>query len=342
MSFYNGNKLLSLKDLSRRDPEIFFCVGNRTAGKTFFFKRWMVRRFVKYGERFVVFVRFIDDLPSVAEGFWADIGPLAFPGKWMVQAPLMHGKAAELLIDGARCGYVMAINDPERIKRNSALFADAVRGFFDEFQSETGKYVSRETEKFNSIRLSIARGGASGKHARYFPVYMCSNAVSVFNPYFDELGVAPRLQPGTRYLRGNGWVLEQTFNVSAAEAITDNFKTLSDKELQYATQNKYLRDDKRFVEDLPGAKTCIGIISRSGRDFGLWETPSGIMWMSRKVDPGCTARLVFFEEDHAPGSVLVARGHPLSKMLREAYDKGAIRFDGGAARNCLMTCLSYV
>ena len=58
--FYNGNKLLSLLDINGKKPEIYMCCGNRTAGKTFFFKRWMLRRFVKHGEKFVVFVRYID------------------------------------------------------------------------------------------------------------------------------------------------------------------------------------------------------------------------------------------------------------------------------------------
>lgn len=36
--YYDGTKLLSLKDADGNKPEIYLCVGNRTAGKTVFLK----------------------------------------------------------------------------------------------------------------------------------------------------------------------------------------------------------------------------------------------------------------------------------------------------------------
>ena len=87
---------------------------------------------------------------------------------------------------------------------------------------------------------------------RRFPVYMCSNNVTIFNPYFDYFNVGVRLQSRTKFLRGDGWVLEQTFNEAAATAIKDNFHSMSEKELAYATENKYLLDDNQFVGDVPG------------------------------------------------------------------------------------------
>lgn len=340
-TFYNGNKLLSFKDLDRKAPELFFCCGNRTAGKTFYFKRWFVRRFISAGELFTVFVRYIDDIPSVSEGFWADVGPIAFPGRSMSQRPLLHGKAAEMLLDGVRCGYVIALNDPERIKRNSALFADAARGFLDEFQSEAGKYVPKEVEKFNSIRLSIARGGAKGTHARYFPVYLCSNAVTIFNPYFEAFHVSDRLNESVRFLRGSGWVLEQIYNADAAAAIQGAFSTLSGKELDYATKNKFLLDDGRFIDEEGGRKQYAATIRRGDRSFGIWQAGE-MLYVSRKIDPDFGSILVFAEEDHSPGTYLVQRGDPIYKMLRRQYDIGAVRFADGASRNAFVSCLAYI
>ena len=337
-NFYDGNKLLSLKDKNGKPPEIFMCCGNRTAGKTFFFKRWLVRRALKYGERFVVFVRCIDDVPNTYMGFWADIGPLFFEGKDMSQEPLLHGKAALLLINKTPVGYVIALNDPERIKRNSALFADAQRGFFDEFQSETCKYIPNEIKKFNSIRLSIARGGATGKHARYFPVYMCSNMVTTFNPYYETLGVLPDSR--TKFMRGAGWVLEQTFNEEAARAITHNFSTLSKDELAYATRNEYLLDSNTFVEKIPGRKHCACIIRKDGKKYGIWETQAGIYYVSAKLIGNTPFVFALDNADHDETSLFISKNMPIAKFMRKAYDMGRMRFENQACRNAFVLAMS--
>ena len=53
----------------------------------------------------------------------------------------------------------------------------------------------------------MARG--QGEQNRYLPVYMLSNPVSIINTYYVELGISSRLTDETRFLRGDGFVLEQ-------------------------------------------------------------------------------------------------------------------------------------
>lgn len=90
------------------------------------------------------------------------------------------------------------------------------RLLFDEFQSENNRYCSNELTKFISLRTSIARG--KGEQTRYLPVIMLSNPVSLLNPYYVSFGISDRLQENTKFLRGNGFVLEQNFNESASQA----------------------------------------------------------------------------------------------------------------------------
>lgn len=341
MSFYNGNKLLSLMDINGKPPELLFCCGNRTAGKTFFFKRYMLRRFVKYGEKFVVFVRFIDDISNCADGFFADIGPIAFPGHSLTQASILHGKAAQLYFDNKPCGYVIALNDPERIKRNSALFADAQRGFLDEFQSEVGKYVKDEMLKFNSIRISIARGGSSGAHVRYFPVYLCSNNVTVFNPYFDYYRIGSRITNRTHYMRGDGWVLEQTFNVEASEAIKSKFGSMSDKELQYAASNQYLLDNNKFVENIPGQKSPLLTITYRGVDYGMWQAGQ-LYYVSDKTADGFPSRISFDIDDHDTDNTLTTQSSPLVKLLRTAYMNNRVRFRSQKCKHVFLDAMALI
>ena len=65
VNYYDGSKLLSMKDINGNTPEIYISTSNRNAGKTTYFNRYLVNRFLKYGEKFCLLYRFQDEL----EGF---------------------------------------------------------------------------------------------------------------------------------------------------------------------------------------------------------------------------------------------------------------------------------
>ena len=52
--FYDGTKLLSTKDIDGNTPEIFICTTNRSGGKTTYFNRMVVNRFLKSCKKFVI------------------------------------------------------------------------------------------------------------------------------------------------------------------------------------------------------------------------------------------------------------------------------------------------
>lgn len=126
----------------------------------------------------------------------------------------------ELYIDDEPCGYAISLNSADQLKKYSHLFSDVERMIFDEFQSETNHYCSDEIRKFISIHTSVARG--QGKQSRYVPVFMLSNPVSIINPYFVELGISERLKDDTKFLRGDGFILEQGFIETASKAQKDS------------------------------------------------------------------------------------------------------------------------
>ena len=74
--YYDGTKLLSMLDINGRKPEIFICTTNRTGGKTTYFSRLMVNRFLDRGEKFAILYRFNYELDDCADKFFKDIGKL--------------------------------------------------------------------------------------------------------------------------------------------------------------------------------------------------------------------------------------------------------------------------
>ena len=140
--YYNGAKLLSLKDINGEKPEIYICTTNRTGGKTTYFNRLAVNRFLKYQEKFCLLYRFNYELDSVADKFFKDIGNLFFKEYTMISKRQANGIYHELILIDSNdvphpCGYAITLNSADQIKKYSHLFSDVELIIFDEFQSET-------------------------------------------------------------------------------------------------------------------------------------------------------------------------------------------------------------
>ena len=214
--YYDGTKLLSMLDLNGKKPEIYMCTTNRTGGKTTYFGRLCVNRFLDKGEKFALIYRYNYELDDVADKFFKDLKGLFFPDKTMTAKKRAKGIFQELFINDISCGYAIALNSSDSIKKYSHLFSDITRMIFDEFQSESNHYCTDEITKFLSIHTSIARG--QGEQVRYVPVFMLANQVSIINPYYVAMGICNRLNGETKFLRGDGYVLEQGFIESASDS----------------------------------------------------------------------------------------------------------------------------
>lgn len=193
--YYDGTKLLSMKDINGKEPEILLCTTNRSGGKTTFFSRYLINRFKKYGEKFGLIYRYNYELDDCADKFFKDLSTLFFNGEIMTSKRKANGIYHELWLEDKNCGYAIALNNADTIKKYSHLFSDIERLLFDEFQSENNKYCKDEIKKFISIHTSIARG--QKKQVRKVPVIMLSNSVTIINPYYIALGISERLTSET-------------------------------------------------------------------------------------------------------------------------------------------------
>ena len=246
--YYDGTKLLSMKDIDGNTPEIYLCTTNRTGGKTTYFSSMLVRRFLKSKRKFALLYRFNYELDGVEDKFFKDIRNLYFSNYYMKSESICRGKIRRLYLGTdpddpqfyEECGYAFALNDADQIKKYSHFFSDVDGILFDEFQSETNHYCGEEIQKLLSIHTSVARG--KGEQRRYVPIYMLSNQVSLINPYYTELGISARLNSETKFLKGKGFVLEQGYIESASKAQQESgvFKAFSGNDyVAYSSQNIY-------------------------------------------------------------------------------------------------------
>ena len=96
--FYDGAKLLSLKDINGQVPEIYLATSNRSAGKTTYFGRWAVKRFLEHGEKFGLIYRFNYELTDVADKFFRELKQLFFPDQDMTSKNRAKGIYHELFL----------------------------------------------------------------------------------------------------------------------------------------------------------------------------------------------------------------------------------------------------
>lgn len=343
MAYYDGTKLLSMSDINGEKPELYICTTNRTGGKTTFFNRMMINRYLKSGAKFMLVYRFSYELADCAEKFYSDIGKLFFPDHFIDSKPHGKGSYYSLLLDEAICGYAVALNTADTIKKYSHVFNEVQCMLFDEFQSETNHYCPNEIQKFISIHTSVARG--QGKQYRYVPVYMLSNAVSIINPYYVELGILDRLRNDTKFLRGDGYVLEQGFVQSAAEAQLNSGFNKAFKRNQYvayAAQNVYLNDSTAFIEKPKGSSRYLCTIKYNGNNFSFREfSDLGIIYCDDKPDLTHPMRISVTTDDHQINYVMLKSNDFFLSQMRFLFEKGCFRFKNLLCKEAALKALSY-
>lgn len=349
--YYDGTRLLSTKDINGQTPELFLCTTNRTGGKTTYFSRMEVNRFIKQQRKFCLLYRFKYELDDIADKFFKDIRSLFFVGYDMETKSRAKGVYHELYLTHSsnkeskvNCGYAIPLNSADQIKKYSHLFSDVDSIMFDEFQSETNNYCPDEITKFLSIHTSIARG--QGKQKRYVPVYMLGNDVSLLNPYFVELGITDRINDDTKFLKGDGFVLEHGFIESASIAQQESGISRAfhnNKYVAYASQNVYLNDNLSFI-DIPPKVSCkyLATIRYGGADYAIREYRDlGIIYCDNKPDKTFPFRISITTDDHNINYVMLKSNEVFISILRDYFEHGCFRFKDLRCKQALLKCISY-
>lgn len=342
-NYYDGTKLLSMKDINGNTPEIFMCTTNRSGGKTTYFGRLCVNRFLKHNEKFMLIYRYNYEIDDCADKFFKDLSNLFFKGSTMTNKRRASGIYHELFLDDKSCGYAVSLNSADQLKKYSHLFSDVSRMLFDEFQSETNHYCSDEIKKLLSIHTSVARG--QGEQIRYVPVYMLSNPVSIINPYYVEMGISERLADNVKFLRGDGFVLEQGFVDSASKAQKESgFNRAFSKNsyVAYASECVYLNDNKAFIDKPTGSGRYLATLRYKGVDYGIREySEQGIIYCDDRPDTSFKNKITVTTEDHELNYVMLKRNDFFLTNLRYFFERGCFRFKDLRCKEAVLKALSY-
>lgn len=286
--FYNGFRLLSTLDLDGNIPEIFGCTGNRTGGKSFFFKQFMLEQWIgNHKKKMMVLFRKKPEMIDASVAFMKDFKDVGmYTNLEISEISCNGGIFNEWFINGESCGYTTYLNASNSIKRISSYFVDVDSILMDEIQPEDMQYLDREVEKLISIHTSVARGG--GKHVRYVRTFLVGNNASQVNPYYNELGIdIRRIQKDTKFLRGNGWIFEFNRNKTAQKAIKEsafNRAFSNNGYLRMSADNTALLDNSAFVcNQRPANSIQVCSLRVSNTDLAVWSNKNCI-YVDRAVD----------------------------------------------------------
>lgn len=350
--YYDGTKLLSLKDLNGKTPEIYLCTTNRTGGKTTYFGRLCTKKFNEKQEKFGLIYRYNYELDGIADKFFKDISSLFFPNLVMRSERRARGIYHELFLcnkgedtekGGKSCGYAISLNSADQLKKYSHLLSDVKRLIFDEFQSETNHYCANEVEKLISIHTSLARG--QGEQSKYLPIYMLGNPVSILNPYYVQLGISTRLKSDTKFLKGDGFIMEQGYVESASIAQREsafNRAFSSNKYVAYASENVYLNDNQAFIEKPKGKSRYLATLKYKFKEYAVREfADEGIIYCDDKPDKSYPTKLAITTADHNINYVMLKKNDIFLSNLRYYFERGCFRFKDLTCKEVILKALSY-
>lgn len=330
--FYDGNKLLNTKDLNKNTPEIFICVSNRSAGKTTYFCKAMVDAFLERGEQFFVIVRTKNEVKSGGLKFYSVFDGLFFQENAFSTVKIDGDNVHAITIDNKICGFVGALNAADKIKPISNIFSRVNTIFFDEFQAE--HYLPNEIDKFQSIHTSIARGG--GAQSRYVKCILCSNYLSVLNPYFTALKISERVNPQAKFIRGNGWVLEQNTNLSAETARQNS---VFNRAFGFEHDSReYALDNNDLIGNASGNSRYLFTIVSEKQEYGVYAFEN-FYYVSDRVDKKAP-KIACGYGDIAPNVMHKNTQSTTISWLKACFCNGNMKFKNHACKNAALVLLS--
>lgn len=333
--FYSGYRLLATTDTAGQKPEIYIAASNRSAGKTTFFNGYMLHNYLRKNKKFLLLYRRRYEITQAADGFFKDINKLFFPDLVMTQDTGIKNVFEKLYISERKehapkyeCGYATSLSAAEQIKKFSHLLSDVDIILLDEAFPENDNYLKNEIDLFMSVHDSLARG--NGQMSRYLPVIIVGNLISVYNPYFDALGIIDSLQLNANYTRGAGYVIEQNFNeISARKHQESAFhRALSSAAYNATTQErKYINTSYDMIDNsVADSGRYIMTIKHNDNLYSVRYNEAGYFYyVSDTPDPRYRLQHAATEKDISE-SAIYDPGSVYRKLIKDRYYKNQVKF----------------
>lgn len=323
--WYNRQEILSHNKL------ISFILSNRGAGKTFTFKDWCIKDFIKNGNQFIWVRRYETELKSkMVNAFFDDIREL-YPNVELTvknNVPMINGKQA---------GYFVPLSTSMKLK--SVPFPHVNKIIFDEFiiDKSSFRYIQNEPELLLDLLETVDRKRDKTR------LILLGNRISLVNPYFLYYKISPKLDK--RFTTWKDGTHREQIIIELfkdADFIKEKYDTRMGKLVKgtkygdYAIENDSLRDNNTFIEAKTSTSMFMLYIKYNDNIYGFWvDFNKGLIYVNTQYDSYSYQGYCLQRDDHEPNILLIkslANCKPIQRIVF-AFQNGLIRFENVSVKN---------
>lgn len=326
--WYDGSKVIEKGAL------FSFIIGGRGIGKSFFWKKYCLERFLECGEQFIYLRRYKEELkPDKMRRLFYDLKAEGYFPDNQISI-----KGREIRIDDKVCGYIQSLSTANIAKSDS--FPQVQTILYDEFLIETGTYhyLKNEPEAFIGFYETVARNRPDVQ------AVFLSNAITITNPYFSYFNLKTPMKGARIWRRGEVLVDMPRDEEFIEMRKKSRFASLIEGTAysDYSIENQFLLDNDTFIERKTDKAQCIFTLSMNRNIIGVWvDSDTGLMYVSNDIVPNVW-RYSLSTEAHGLNTILVGRRmrpYHIAFMI-DQFKAGALRFENQKIKGLMLTYLS--
>lgn len=324
------------KKLTYYDPSLIlsynapwmFVTGARGRGKTYAFKKRVIKKAIEQGDEFIYLRRFKGEAATF-KTFFDDVR-WEFPGvelsvKGKV-ASVGSGKGAQPI------GQVVYLSAAQMLKSVSLKKVKHI--IFDEFILEKGAthYLPDEASIFEGLYSTVDRWDDRVQ------VYFLANAFSLTNPYYVKYGIVPldefTVEPGPDRF----WAVHTDRSEEFAQQVSRTrfgafLRRQDDENSRYMIDSTFRDGGVEMVEAKPpSARYSLSVVGGS-RPLSLWLGRDLTVWYVTEGLPRNPNRFTLSPSNVDEETKLLTPRDSYLKNIRACYEKGRVRFDKLTTRN---------
>lgn len=311
--FYNVNQAVS------RNRPLNFIVGARGIGKTYGFKLFTIKRFLKEGEEFIYLRQSQKEIQMITD-YWGSL-PSLFTDHEFKQ------NGTTLYIDGKKCGELWALSQFVQMKSNE--YARTRYIIFDEFL-DNSNWNNRAEKPFAlaSIIDSVFRNREGCK------VFCLANAESLMNEYFEFFGIYPKNKKGVTLTKDISLEVVDSSKYKVTEERANNWLSRVTEGTEYAQlaqSNEFHDDNNKQVKKLPAGAELLTRIFYHRDYFEIW-TKGEACWITATKHKNLENEQILTIHDSAPGRELFKADFNTWRRVTQSAEKSKLYFDNKRTR----------
>ena len=322
LTYYDPSRILSY------NTPWSFVTGARGRGKTYAFKKRVIKKAIENGDEFIYLRRFKGEAATF-KTFFDDIR-WEFPGVELSVkgkiASIGSGKGAQPI------GQVVYLSAAQMLKSVSLKKVRHI--IFDEFILEKGAthYLPDEASIFEGLYSTVDRWDDRVQ------VYFLANAFSLTNPYYVKYGIVPlgefTVEPGVDRF----WAVHTDRSEEFAQQVSKTrfgafLRRQDDENSRYMIDSTFRDGGVEMVEAKPpSARYSLSIVGGS-RPLSLWLGRDSTVWYVTEGLPRSPNRFTLLPGRVDEETKLLTPRDSYLMTIRACYEKGRVRFDKLTTRN---------